>query len=60
MKEIRVRCKSCGERFTVLRLERERTPIYCPLCREQRQRDQARARMQAFRARRRTSADPTS
>ncbi len=59
MKELRVCCKSCGERFTVLRLERERTPIYCPPCREERNRDQARARMQALRARRRTSAGPT-
>jgi hypothetical protein len=60
MKESRVRCKSCGERFTVLRLERERAPVYCPLCREQRQRDQARARMQALRARRRASTGPTA
>lgn len=53
MKELRVRCKSCGERFTVLRFERERTPAYCDLCREERKRAQAQARMQALRARRR-------
>jgi formylmethanofuran dehydrogenase subunit E len=53
MKERKVRCKSCGERFTVIRFERERTPAYCDLCREERQREQARARMQAMRARRR-------
>ncbi len=53
MKERRVRCKECGERFTVIRFERERTPAYCDLCREERKRDQARARMQAMRARRR-------
>ena len=53
MREIRVRCKSCGERFTVIRWERERTSSYCELCREERKREQARARMQAWRARRR-------
>ncbi len=26
MKEVRVRCKGCGERFTVIRVDRERTP----------------------------------
>lgn len=53
MKERRVRCKECGERFTIIRFERERTPAYCDLCREERKRDQARARMQAMRTRRR-------
>ena len=53
MKEIRVRCKSCGERFTVIRWERERTSRYCELCREERKREQSRLRMQAWRARQR-------
>ena len=53
MKERRVRCKECGERFTVWRLERERTSAYCDLCREVRKRTQTRARMHALRARRR-------
>jgi hypothetical protein len=53
MKERRVRCKRCGERFTVFRVERERTSAYCPLCQEERKREQARVRMQALRARRR-------
>lgn len=53
MREIRVRCKSCGERFTVIRWERERTSHYCELCREERKREQARLRMQAWRARQR-------
>jgi len=53
MKERRVRCKGCGERFTVIRLERERTSAYCDLCREERRREQARARMKALRDRRR-------
>jgi predicted nucleic acid-binding Zn ribbon protein len=53
MKELRKRCKACGERFTVIRLERERTPSYCDLCRDERRREQTRARMQALRARRR-------
>jgi hypothetical protein len=36
-----------------LRFERERTPAYCDLCREERKREQARLRMQRLRARRR-------
>jgi hypothetical protein len=52
MKELRVRCKGCGVRFTVVRVERERTPAYCVLCQEERKRAQGRARMQALRARR--------
>jgi hypothetical protein len=54
MKEVRVRCKRCRERFTVLRLERERTSAYCPACQEERKREQARLRMRAFRARQRS------
>ncbi len=53
MKERRVRCKECGERFTVIRVERERTPSYCDLCREERRRAQTRERMRALRDRRR-------
>ena len=53
MKERRVRCKDCGARFTVIRFERERTPAYCDLCREERKRAQARERMRALRERRR-------
>jgi len=52
MKERRVRCKSCGDRFTILRFERERTSAYCEYCRAERKREQTRARMQALRARR--------
>jgi predicted nucleic acid-binding Zn ribbon protein len=55
MKERRVRCKQCGERFTVLRFERERTSAYCDQCREERRRDQTRERMRAWRARHRWS-----
>lgn len=53
MKERHIRCKDCGERFTIVRFERERVPAYCDLCREERKRAQARERMQALRARRR-------
>jgi hypothetical protein len=53
MKERQVRCKGCGDRFIVMRFERERTPAYCDLCREERKREQARLRMQRLRARRR-------
>lgn len=53
MKERRLRCKHCGERFTVIRFERERTSAYCDLCRAERKREQTRERMSALRARRR-------
>ncbi len=53
MKEQRVRCPACGLRFTVIRFERERTPLYCAPCREERQRDQTRERMRTLRERRR-------
>ncbi len=52
MKERRIKCAACGERFTVIRVERERISAYCDLCREERKREQARARMQAMRQRR--------
>ena len=55
MKERRVRCKGCGERFTVVRFERERTSAYCDLCQAERKREQACARMQALRERRRVA-----
>jgi hypothetical protein len=55
MKERHVRCTGCGERYTVIRFERERTPAYCDLCREERKRDQTRERMRALRARRRAA-----
>ena len=55
MKERRVRCKECGERFTIIRFERERTPSYCDLCQEERRRAQTRERMRALRERRRMS-----
>lgn len=50
MKECRVRCTSCGERFTVLRFERERTSVYCDACRAERKRAQTRDRMRRWRA----------
>lgn len=50
MKERKMRCKLCGERFTVLRLERERTPAYYEVCREERRREHTCTRMQAVRA----------
>ena len=53
MKEQRGRCKQCGERFTVVRFERERTSAYCDLCRDERKRDQARERMRTWRQRQR-------
>lgn len=53
MKDKRLRCKGCGNRFTVVRFERERTSCYCALCRAERRREQTRLRMQAFRARQR-------
>ena len=55
MKDRRARCKECGERFTIVRFERERTPASCDLCREERRRAQTRARRRALRDRRRVS-----
>lgn len=57
MKERRVRCKTCGQRFTVVRFERERTSAYCDLCRAERKREQTRARVRRFRAFPAASAD---
>ncbi len=56
MKERRVRCPACGERFTVLRIVRERTSDYCDVCRAERRRAQAQARMQLLRDRRQAGA----
>lgn len=52
MKELRIRCKDCHERFTVFRLERERVSQYCDSCRLEREREQARLRVAAMRRRR--------
>ncbi len=53
-KERRQRCQDCGDPFSVFPLERERTSAYCARCGAERRRAQARARMQALRARHRT------
>ncbi len=55
IKERRIKCTACGERETVTRGERDPLTAYCDVCREERKREQARARMQALRARRRLS-----
>jgi hypothetical protein len=55
-KERRQRCQGCGDPFSVFPLERERTSAYCARCGDERRRAQARARMQALRARHRTEA----
>ncbi len=52
MQDVRVKCKGCGARFTVFRLERERVSSYCEVCQPERKREQARVRMAAMRARR--------
>ncbi len=53
IKERRIKCAACGERDTVIRGERGPVTAYCDACREERKREQARARMQAFRDRQR-------
>jgi len=53
IKERRIKCVACGERDMVIRGERGPVTAYCDVCREERKREQARARMQALRARRR-------
>jgi len=45
--------RSAAERFSVIRIERERTSAYCDLCREERKREQTRERMRSLRERRR-------
>ncbi len=55
-KERRQQCQDCGDLFSVFPLERERTSAYCARCGTERRRAQARARMQALRARHRTGA----
>jgi len=55
MKERRVRCKECGERFTIVRFDRERISLYCEVCRAERRREQTRQRMHELRIRRRLS-----
>jgi len=52
MKELRVKCKECGERFSVIRVDRERISAYCALCREDREREQARVRVEKMRRQR--------
>lgn len=52
MKEFRVKCVRCGERFTAYRFERERVSKLCDLCREEVKREQARERMRQMRERR--------
>ncbi len=51
-KDKRIKCAACGERETVSRGERGPVTAYCDVCREERKREQARARMQAMRQRR--------
>ena len=58
MKERRARCAACGVRFTIIRVERERTSAYCDLCRAERRREQTRVRMQRLRDRRHVRGAP--
>lgn len=60
IKERRIKCAACGERDTVLRGERGPVTAYCDLCRAERQREQARQRMAALRARRRFAGGAAS
>ncbi len=53
IKERRIKCAACGQRETVTRGERGPVSAYCDVCREERKREQVRARVQAMRDRRR-------
>jgi len=53
IKERRIKCAACGQRETVTRGERGPVSAYCDVCREERKREQVRARVQALRDRRR-------
>jgi hypothetical protein len=48
----RVTCKTCGTRLDYDPILGGRPPEYCDVCRAERKREQARARMAALRARR--------
>lgn len=52
MKERHLRCKQCGERFTVIWFEREHTSAYCDLYRAERKQEQTCERMSTLHARR--------
>jgi len=52
IKERRIKCAACGERATVRRGARGPLTAYCDVCREERQREQARLRVQTMRSRR--------
>lgn len=56
IKEKRIKCASCGQRETVIRGERGPVSKYCDVCRAEIKRDQARARVQAMRARKALAA----
>lgn len=56
IKEVRIKCAACGDRVSVTRGERGPKPSYCDVCREERKREQTRARVQAMRDRRRRQA----
>jgi hypothetical protein len=60
IKERRIKCAACGERDTVIRGERGPVTGYCDICREERKRAQARARMQALRDRQRRAGEGRS
>ncbi len=55
IKERRIKCAACGQRETVTRGERGPVSAYCDVCREERKREQGRARVQALRDRQRRS-----
>jgi len=52
MKERRVKCKECGQRFSYFQLGGGRPPVYCPTCAEERKREKTRERVQNLRDRR--------
>jgi len=56
IKERRIKCATCGERETVIQGERGPVSAYCDVCREERQREQTRARVQAMRQRQRLAS----
>jgi len=49
MKELRRKCKQCGERFTYIRFGGGRPPLYCPTCAEEVKREKTRERVQKLR-----------
>ncbi len=60
VKQKRIKCARCGERETVMRVERGPASIYCDFCRDEVKREQNALRAQAYRQRKSSYGPPVS